>query len=251
MLSLTPILHTSIAELKREECRAELRLYLMSSNYRGGRNFRLSMGHQYEMHRQRDKTIWTLTKSGKYTIGSFYEQLRYNKCRVPWSRMVWSGKAPQKYKLILWLAVQSKLKTRELLTTRGMNLPSTSCALCQSGTDSCQHLFFLCEFTKKVWKMALLKLANTNREPKQWTDEVTWLRKVCMGRNRYSRTIQLVPLCTIYNVWLERNNRIFRNKTRDENNFIEIIGPPTPVEIVKKRKQEEAPQGIGNMYFYP
>lgn len=69
-----------------------------------------------------DKTKWLLHKSGHYTIGSMYEHLREHKEDVTWHRLVWSGIGPQKCRMILWLLVMMRLKTKDMLNKRDKTL---------------------------------------------------------------------------------------------------------------------------------
>lgn len=168
-----------------------------------------------------DRTIWTLTLNGKFTIASFYEKLRMKRNRVHWHRLVWAGKSPQKYRFIMWLLVQSRLKTRELLQTKGMNIP-TDCVLCDNGVDSCNHLFFQCQYSKLIWKK-VLALVGIHWNLHTWNLELQWLRLRCKGRSRISKLIHLSLLCTVYSIWMERNARIFSQQSKDVNGLFSTL----------------------------
>lgn len=171
---------------------------------------------------QKDRVIWIPNMSKHYTIDSFHKQVRVIRPRVNWHRLVWTGKLPQKYKFCLWLLAHQKLKTRELLQGKGMVINST-CVFCNAASESCQHLFFACSYTNAVWKSVLGKIGNVHRNPGMWGTELAWLRTVCKGRNRSSKQIQMTLLCIVYNLWGERNNRIFRQESKDEEGLINLI----------------------------
>lgn len=62
---------------------------------------------------------------------------------------------------------------------RGMNLQTDECVLCHKEVDSCMHLFFVCEYTKEVWRTVLLKTTGMQRMPQDWARETSWLKRRC------------------------------------------------------------------------
>lgn len=160
---------------------------------------------------------WRLTTSGKFTIDSIYNVIRTRSMRVGWHRMIWTGIAPQKCKFILWLLVHDRLKTKAFLNRRGMEV-DPECLLCAADNEDCKHLFFACEFSKKVWKELLRSILHICRDPKAWNVESAWLRVKCGGRSRSSRKLKLLLACTVYGLWAERNDRVFHKgyKTVEE-----------------------------------
>lgn len=171
---------------------------------------------------QQDKYIWSISPSGTYSITSFYNHFRVKCTKVTWNRLVWSGNIPQKYRFIFRLLIRQRLKSREFLLRRGMNVV-IDCVFCSTGNDSCQHLFFRCPYSSEVWSSILRRMVGIQRRPLAWEAELNWLRRICKGRSIRSKTIRLILFCTVYCLWCERNGRIFKQQSRSPEAFVAFI----------------------------
>ena len=116
----------------------------------------------------------------------------------------------QSFCLIL---VQEKILTVDNLQKRGW-LHQEHCVLCDGPLETGLHLALLCPFAKAVWNQVLVwedfdtQIANTQPEPMHiddWWDKAT--QKVPKLLN--------VLIYTIWNIWKERNRRIFQNSSMD------------------------------------
>ena len=65
---------------------------------------------------------------------------------VTWALGVWNRINLPKHKFILWLGIQGRLKTKDMLFLYNISLDST-CCLCGSAGETHDHIFFECEFS--------------------------------------------------------------------------------------------------------
>lgn len=103
--------------------------------------------------------------------------------------------------------MHQRLKTRLLLSTRGLNI-DLSCPLCTNAVENCEHLFFACKYTNEVWRVVLADFGIA-RNPTTWNVELRWLRQVCKGRNAKAKLIRVLFSCPDYMLWSERNKQVF------------------------------------------
>ncbi|XP_056697933.1 uncharacterized protein [Spinacia oleracea] len=93
----------------------------------------------------------------------------------------------------------------------GINIAGL-CELCQAADESLEHLFFDCYFSKEVWG-GVLQHMEVNRSVMQWDLEVQW----CSVKSRSTKaadTRRSIAFAeTVYALWLQRNAKIFKNKT--------------------------------------
>ncbi|XP_048492374.1 uncharacterized protein LOC125493253 [Beta vulgaris subsp. vulgaris] len=87
-----------------------------------------------------------LTGQHPYTVKEGYQWLQGSQEDVPWHYWVWNSSNIPKHSFIAWLVSLGKLKTRVILAKAGI-CQDTSCLLCCTGEDSCQHLFFQCPYS--------------------------------------------------------------------------------------------------------
>nr|GEX28334.1 pentatricopeptide repeat-containing protein At1g63330-like [Tanacetum cinerariifolium] len=74
---------------------------------------------------------------------------------VEWKSVIWFNQFIPKHGFILWLSIQKRLLTRDRMEkwNKGGQM---LCGLCNTIRDSHEHLFFQCDFAKKLWKCSNL-----------------------------------------------------------------------------------------------
>lgn len=84
----------------------------------------------------------------------------------------------------------------------------TTCALCKTEAESKKHLFFQCEYAKKMWN-AVKCLIQMDQCTKMWDDiENCNLQKNASGKI-WSIFQRIAWAARVYYIWFERNFRIF------------------------------------------
>ncbi|XP_010524744.1 PREDICTED: uncharacterized protein LOC104802714 [Tarenaya hassleriana] len=167
-----------------------------------------------------DEYLWR-QKSGEFGTcfrsASTRYLLRPVNSQVPWYSLVWFKGAIPRMAFILWQAFQNRLPTKDRLVSWGMQI-STSCILCNLEQESHEHIFFKCSFSHDVWN----PIANycLPSPPDYIEGCLPWVADPSHARDRGQPT--LAKLCiqlAVYELWRERNNRIFRDKARTATNI--------------------------------
>lgn len=108
-----------------------------------------------------DRWAWLPTPSGIYTAKSgYYKALNAEDRTQPpsappdnyeWKTKLWNTRCSPKIKLLLWKAMQNALPVGENLKSRTI-LESAKCIHRDAEEESITHLFFTCDFARKVWE---------------------------------------------------------------------------------------------------
>ncbi|GJZ85640.1 hypothetical protein Tco_0650979 [Tanacetum coccineum] len=104
---------------------------------------------------------------------------------------------------------------------------SLLCPLYSKVNDSHSHLFFLCEFSKDVWKRMAAKI-NLNKIDFIWEEVVNELLEKNNGNNIWSTVKRISLVAVVYFIWQERNQRIFRGEKRNSNKLYDDI-----IDVIK------------------
>ncbi|GKC07265.1 RNA-directed DNA polymerase, eukaryota, reverse transcriptase zinc-binding domain protein [Tanacetum coccineum] len=107
-----------------------------------------------------DTAVW-MSRNGhekKFKISNVWMDMNSNGTKVDWHLLVWFAQSIPRHAFVTWLAIHGRLMTQDKLMMRKAN-EDLKCALCNQCSDSHNHLFFTCEFSKEVWN-ELLKLLN-------------------------------------------------------------------------------------------
>ena len=107
-----------------------------------------------------DKRIWLNQSSGQYTAKSGYFvalQKNYPMLAKPqvhhqdWIQDLWKIPMTPKIKLLIWKIKHGALPVGEVLRARQI-IPNSKCIRCDC-SETIIHLFFHCEFARKVWEL--------------------------------------------------------------------------------------------------
>ncbi|XP_074300601.1 uncharacterized protein LOC141631886 [Silene latifolia] len=92
--------------------------------------------------------IWYVNPT-EYRIRNGYNLMRTAKPKVEWFHLVWHNCAVPKHRFIAWLVHMNALNTRHKLKRIGVS-DSSLCCICEKEEETIQHLFFDCEYSRKV-----------------------------------------------------------------------------------------------------
>ncbi|XP_077228512.1 uncharacterized protein LOC143861469 [Tasmannia lanceolata] len=98
-----------------------------------------------------------------------------------------------------------------------------TCPLCKSERESIDHLFFKCSYSAWLWKMILWRSGYHRHLLRSLVDEEEWIRLHSKGKGQASTALKLCFSSLIHNLWLERNQRTFENKSRHKRILLQAI----------------------------
>ncbi|XP_020254288.1 uncharacterized protein LOC109831370 [Asparagus officinalis] len=158
----------------------------------------------------------------KVHLSSLYKCLCPITTRVQWHSTVWENLNYPKHSFVLWLAVQNRLLTQDKLIRRGI-IQVNSCSLCAGAeTESRDHLFFKCDYSREVWNGVMDWLKYKWRAC-EWNLLMDWYNCRLKGKGFKQRTKRMALAATVYCIWKERNSRIFKQKVHNAALLIRSI----------------------------
>ncbi|XP_026439688.1 uncharacterized protein LOC113338492 [Papaver somniferum] len=126
--------------------------------------------------------------------------------------IIWEPNSKGQHSFISWLALHGRLKTRDKLLKWGVS-ENDKCVLCDNGSESVAHLFHDCHFYALIWEGLLLRIGYVRGATPSWEVEIQWCIAYFSGNDLISSIKKLVFTGFIYQIWRDRNNRIFAKKT--------------------------------------
>lgn len=113
---------------------------------------------------------------------------------------------------MFWLAIHERLNTGDRLHLFGL-VPNPVCPFCQAPEENHSHLFFRCVYSSRIWGAIQVK-CNTSWPQLSWQETVIFVTKSIKGKTLQSAIMKLSFLCTVYQIWLERNRRVFSKDSK-------------------------------------
>lgn len=62
-----------------------------------------------------------------------------------------------------------------------------------------------------------------HRQAMNWVEEIQWYETVCKGKGSVATNFRMVLADSVYDLWLERNHRVFRNTPHCEDAIVRKI----------------------------
>ncbi|XP_070014563.1 uncharacterized protein LOC142175548 [Nicotiana tabacum] len=168
---------------------------------------------QQIQHRQQAK---------KSMISQFYYQLLGNSPRVVWNSMMFKNKAKPKVIFTMWVQLQGTLLTAYRLIKSGVNVDPRY-SLCQLNDETRDHLFVSCSFTKTVWQKVLQWMRRQEVIGDNWGQHQEWITQRAKGRSYGAQLYIMVYAEVTHGVWIERNMRIFQQRSRSADSIAREI----------------------------
>lgn len=165
-----------------------------------------------------DKLIWKLTPSGIFSVKSAYSLLALPELhgQGDW-RWIWKCLAPEKVKLLLWLACKGRMHTQKLRHDRQIN-PSNTCLLCLNCCEDELHLLRDCEWASEVWDHFI---TDSVRSDFYTLDLCAWFKKNLTGK--IAVDWQLTFIACLWNIWTRRNAAIIGNEVITKERVVSSI----------------------------
>ncbi|XP_071688080.1 uncharacterized protein [Rutidosis leptorrhynchoides] len=173
-----------------------------------------------------DEVLWRNSDGnlGKFSVNSAWDTIRKRAPQVNWHAIVWFTQAIPRHSFTVWLLMNEKLKTQDMLRTWDVHVsaPAPICLLCKTQMDSHNHLFFECGFSNQVWDK-LKQSIQFHIPSNEWKEIVGILLPVVHKRVTRVVVTKLVFAASVYFMWQERNKRYFKSKARSVDQVSQII----------------------------
>ncbi|KAK4717884.1 hypothetical protein R3W88_016222 [Solanum pinnatisectum] len=119
---------------------------------------------------------------------------------------------PKAY-FIMWLMLHKKLPITDRLTKWGM-VVSKRCVMCQNEEETIEHLVINCHFAIWLWSRLLKWMHQLDMMPTNWEQFMHWSIQHVKGKTISAHIFKIIMAECEYGIWIERNNKIFVQKSR-------------------------------------
>nr|GEU71745.1 hypothetical protein [Tanacetum cinerariifolium] len=181
---------------------------------------------------KKDKVFWK-TGTGRlsdFSVNTIWNDLRVCSDTVPWVKIVWYSQCIPRHAFMVWLAIHGRLRTQDLMV-KWEKYGDMRFVFCKKVPDSHDHLFFECEFSKKVWD-CLKCMVRMDHAPDCWSEIKEFMMNRPINKSIWSILQRLLLGASIYFIWQERNGRMFQDKARSVETLICLIKETVRLRIM-------------------
>ena len=125
------------------------------------------------------------------------------------------GKPRQKGSTVFfaWLLVHGKIQTADNLLAKGIACDPL-CSLCNQEPETPAHLCLHCCFAQEVWFLVGQWTEGLIQVPQSGCLLQDWWNSMMQGRSTLNRRqAAMISIYTAWNIWNERNRRIFQGSS--------------------------------------
>lgn len=162
-----------------------------------------------------DKWLWRLETSSVYSVRSAYKLLSASTHvdQVVPASSLWHKNVPLKVVIFAWRLFRDRLPTKDNLFRRHViTFDAQNCAGECGEMETSSHLFLHCDFFRSVWTLILRWLGVYSVKPSDAPShfkQFSFLGGVAKSKQNI---LQAIWFATVWEIWKERNNRIFNVK---------------------------------------
>ncbi|XP_060210980.1 uncharacterized protein LOC132637997 [Lycium barbarum] len=156
--------------------------------------------------------VEAILRGPSFSIKKMYVQMRGNFQKVHWKKLTCNNDGSPKWIFVLNLTAQNRLLTRDRLASWGIT-QEVICPLCNVAKETANHLFFACAFSEGIWAK-ILAWQGIRRFVLEWKDELQYATTRASGNSINACIYRMSIAASIYQLWAERNMRIFQSKSR-------------------------------------
>lgn len=168
------------------------------------------------MQLQEDRITWTHSASGEYSAKSSYDLHFQNMSRCSVAELIWKTKAPPKCRFFIWLLLQVRQWPNEYF-----------CQLCVRNLETANHLFVECPVVKSIWHRVGQWAGAPSMQPENWelVENVSeWFVQMMNSlQPTLKEGMRSLIMLTTWEIWRERNSRVFRKVGRQVQRIVESI----------------------------
>ncbi|XP_071708900.1 uncharacterized protein [Rutidosis leptorrhynchoides] len=168
-----------------------------------------------------------------FSVATSYEDIRSRAVKVNWFRVIWFTQSIPRHAFVAWLLMREKLKTHDKMKAWEVHNQVLLCPLCKLCPDSHAHLFFDCCYSREVWDKVQQMMLNMSSSY-DWQLVSNELANVSI--NSASGVVaKLMFAASVYFIWQERNDRLFKGKVRLKDRLFEDIYSTVRMKIMTVR----------------
>ena len=115
-----------------------------------------------------------------FSTGDIYTYLRGDIQNLIWTKLIWFSRAIPRHAFHFWLMMLNRCPTKDRLQSWGLQV-DPSCLLCNSTTETRNHLYFECNYSFDLWSQVA---ARCRLQPlRSWDQSIAQLQNLQMAKS--------------------------------------------------------------------
>nr|GEZ64002.1 RNA-directed DNA polymerase, eukaryota [Tanacetum cinerariifolium] len=100
-----------------------------------------------------DTCVWSFSNDDSFSVNSVRKNIGEHSLSSLFPCTRWYKMIPKKVNVFMWRMLLDRLSNRLNLSSRGLDIDSISCMICNGHVESNDHIFFTCDTAVAIWNL--------------------------------------------------------------------------------------------------
>ena len=181
--------------------------------------------------------------SNQFSTKKTWQAIRQSRAECSWSRGVWFPQSTLKYSFLVWVAIRNRLQTHDRMKMWNTSI-DTKCILCEEEEETCQHLFFECKYSEKVWRKLVGGIMKDDFTH-DW-NEIIGIISTHGRETTEGFLLRYAFQALVHSIWRERNARRHGEQPRDVEIIYKLVDKTIRLKLlaVKNKGKRYLDEGL-------
>ncbi|XP_076946025.1 uncharacterized protein LOC143617312 [Bidens hawaiensis] len=182
----------------------------------------VELGH-VSLTDSQDRWIWSFGDMTDFTVKGVRKVI--DEFILPsWARKtIWFKFLPRKVNICAWRVLLKRLPMRVNLVSKGIDIPSSLCPICNDHEESIDHVFGMCSVANRIWGLVASWLGLPLSSSLAPIELMSWWDTLRVQTHKKDM-IGMIIFVNWWIIWRFRNDLVFeKNRHNKETIFDEIL----------------------------
>nr|GEX14101.1 RNA-directed DNA polymerase, eukaryota, reverse transcriptase zinc-binding domain protein [Tanacetum cinerariifolium] len=169
-----------------------------------------------------DTCVWSLSNDDSFSVNSVRKHIdeHFLPSLFPCTR--WYKMIPKKVNVFMWRMLLDRLPNRLNLSSRGLDIDSISCMVCNGHVESNDHIFFTCNTAVAIWNLVRSWIDLPLPSFLSCEDWTNWFDSWHVSKDKKRRMYSIFA-ATCWTLWRFRNNITFNSHSMRKCDIFDFI----------------------------
>nr|XP_043614188.1 uncharacterized protein LOC122586145 [Erigeron canadensis] len=168
-----------------------------------------------------DKWVFSVDNLNEFSVKEI--RLRIDSMVLPVNIFAtrWNNMVPRKVNIHAWRVLLDRIPTRKNLVTKGLDIPSLLCPMCECDVETSDHVFGNCNVASRVWRAVSnwIQIPIPSVGPTDMLNDIDNMHLSLVKKN----IIEGIVYCGWWSIWRYRNDKVFKNGIQRKDYLVDII----------------------------
>nr|GEV53841.1 putative dual specificity protein phosphatase DSP8 [Tanacetum cinerariifolium] len=169
-----------------------------------------------------DSFIWNLSNDDTFSVNKVRKHIDERSLPLLSPSTCWYKMIPKKVNIFKWRMFLDRLPNHLNLSSRGLDLYSISCMVCNESFESNTHTFFTCDTASSVWRLVRSWTGFSFPTFCSCVDWDIWFDSWHASKDKKSRAYTIFA-ATCWTIWPYRNNITFNSQYMRKCDIFDFI----------------------------